>query len=90
MPGRVRIEKGDYLFDGDHTLVGLTTEVNQAMKDAMAAHAWPFLEELAGWDEGNSESNIIHFASVDSASEKDPASGAIKTLQKFMPILEAA
>lgn len=89
MPGRVKIEKADYLFDGERTLVALTDELHEAMKAAMEAHAWPFLEELASWDRQNPESSIIHFADAH-LEERDPASGAIRTLQKFMPVWDAS
>lgn len=89
MPGRVKIEKADYLWDGNDTLVVMTAELHQAMRAAIAAHAWPFLEELTNLDGGDPESNIIHFADVD-LEKRDSAAGAIRTLQKYMPILEAA
>ena len=90
MPERVKIEKADYLWDEDRTLVALTAEVHQAMRKAMAAHAWPFLEELAVWDHNNPDTSTIHFAEEDFETESIPACCAIHTLQGYMPMLEAA
>lgn len=88
MSRRTRLVEGEnYLWDGERTLVVLTEEAHTALQSAMTDHAWPFLEELAGWDSKDPDSNIIHFTSnANPFEELRPEDGAIKTLQRYMPI----
>ncbi|MFZ2200109.1 MAG: hypothetical protein WAV40_04975 [Microgenomates group bacterium] len=63
MSGRSPIEEGlDFFWDGV-TLVGKSEEGIQAIKNAMAKHAWPFIDQLCTWADGSPENGaIVNFA----------------------------
>jgi hypothetical protein len=82
--GRVTIESGNYLWDGDRTLVGLTSDIHVAMKGAMNAAIWPFIEGLATWKLGSEESAIITFVPNEFFYKED----AIYELERHMPLLK--
>lgn len=91
MPRRMPIQKEMFSWEGDSTLVSQDSDVLLAMKSAMEAQAWPFIRALAGWDQNNSETGIVHFYETEEGTiDTIAVKAAIRTLEQYMPALRTA